>query len=190
MRGADTTSNDETRSTLWLNLGLRLSLNHVLETPMKRLTLLATFFCAAFSPAFAGATVTVTHGKTPDPTYIDLGVEGDSVGDQRIFEFGGTTTDGEAVTLDFLMTTTGLPEDGSELESRMTVAVFSFGNGTSDRLMIEGVGQYPRAGSTVKVAGALERAIVGGTGKYAGARGTVVSTHLEDGSWQHVLNLD
>ncbi|AWB50689.1 hypothetical protein HYN69_19085 (plasmid) [Gemmobacter aquarius] len=157
---------------------------------MKRLSLLATLFATAFTPAFAASTVTVIHGKTPDPVYLDLGVEGASVGDQRIFEFGGATTEGEAVTLDFLMTTTGLPEDGSELENRMTVAVFTFGNGSGDRVMIEGLGQYPQAGSTVKVDAALERAIVGGTGKYAGARGTVVSTHLADGSWQHVLNLD
>lgn len=157
---------------------------------MKKISLLAALLCATFTPAFAATTVTVTHGKTPDPVYLDLGVEGDSVGDQRIFEFGGTTTEGEAVMLDFMMTTTGLPEDGSELENRMTVAVFTFGNGAGDRVMIEGLGLYPRAGSTVKVDAALERAIVGGTGKFAGARGTVVSTHLADGNWQHVLNLD
>lgn len=157
---------------------------------MKRLSLLAALFCAAVTPALAETTLTVTHGKTPDPTYIDLGAEGASVGDQRIFEFGGTTTEGEAVMLDFLMTTTGIPEDGSDLENRMTVAVFSFGDGSSDRVLVAGIGKYPRAGSTVKVDASLERGIVGGTGRFAGARGTVVSTHLADGSWQHVLNID
>lgn len=157
---------------------------------MIRLSLLATLFCATLTPVFAATTLTVTHGQTPDPTYIDLGVEGDSVGDQRIFEFEGRTTEGDAVTLDFLMTTMGLPDDGMEFENRMTVAIFSFGNETGDRVMFEGMGQYPRAGSTVKVDAAVERAIIGGTGKYTGVHGTVLSTHLADGSWQHVLSFE
>ena len=36
----------------------------------------------------------------------------------------------------------------------------------------------------------LERAIIGGTGKYAGANGTVFSTHLADGSWEHVFKVE
>jgi hypothetical protein len=42
----------------------------------------------------------------------------------------------------------------------------------------------------VKLDQSLERAIIGGTGKYAGAKGTIVTTHLSDGTWMHVLNLD
>lgn len=147
---------------------------------------LAVLFAFA-APAFAGGTVTVTHGKVPDPTYLDFGAAGDSVGDQRIWEFPGKTADGGDVTMDWLMTTTGHP-DASGVENRMTTAVFSFGG--SDRLMVEGIGPYPTAGATVKVDATLERAIVGGTGKYAGAKGTVMTTHLPDGSWQHVLTID
>lgn len=156
---------------------------------MKKLTIISALLCTVLTPAFAGTTVTVTHGKTPDPTFLDLGAEGPSVGDMRIFEFGGQTAEGEAVVLDFVMTTTGIP-DGAEVENRMTTAVFSFANGANDRVLVEGIGQYPRAGSTVKIDGALERAIVGGTGRFAGARGTVLSTHLSDGTWQHVLTIE
>lgn len=154
---------------------------------MNKLALSLAVLCAFTVPAFAGGTVTVTHGKVPDPTYLDLGPAGDSVGDQRIWEFPGKTADGVDVTMDWLMTTTGQP-DATGVENRMTTAVFSFGG--SDRIMVEGIGPYPTAGATVKVDATLERAIVGGTGKYAGAKGTVMTTHLADGSWQHVLKID
>ena len=71
------------------------------------------------------------------------------------------------------MTTTAQSEDLAQLDRRMTDAVFAFGGG-----------------STVKVSETLERAIIGGTGKYAGAKGTVFSTHLADGTWQHVFKVE
>jgi hypothetical protein len=91
--------------------------------------------------------------------------------------------------MDFIMTTTGQSDDPSGFDSRMTDAVFSFGEGSGDTLLVHGIGLYPKNGSTVKVSSTLERAIVGGTGKFAGASGAVLSTHLADGTWQHVFNV-
>jgi hypothetical protein len=156
---------------------------------MKTLIVPAMMLALLATPALSDSSVTVTHGKTPDPTYIDLGPAGDSAGDQRIWEFGGQTAEGEPVVMDWLMITTGQPEAASGLESRMTSAVFSFGSGTNDRILVQGIGLYPVHGSTAKIAATLERAIIGGTGKYAGATGIVVTTHLEDGTWRHVLNV-
>lgn len=157
---------------------------------MKKLALSFAIFSALALPALAGPTITVTHGKAPDPTYIDLGAAGESAGDQRIFEFAGKTADGEDVVMDWIMTTTGQPQGTTGLESRMTSAVFAFGADTSDRILVQGIGLYPIAGSTVKVDDMLERAIIGGTGKYSGASGVAITNHLPDGSWQHVLKLD
>lgn len=153
--------------------------------------LLAALLLLPLSPAaIAQSTVTVVHGKIPSPTYIDLATPGDSVGDQRIWQFFGKTSDNQSVTMDWIMTTTGKSLDNSETESRMTSAVFSFSSGVNDRILVQGIGPYPVAGSTVKLDQSLERAIIGGTGKYAGAKGTIVTTHLSDGTWTHVLNLD
>jgi hypothetical protein len=88
------------------------------------------------------------------------------------------------------MTTTSSFDQTTQLESRLTNGVFLFGDGSSDHILIEGVGLYPASGSTVEVASTLERAITGGTGKFAGARGTVMSTHLSDGTWEHVFSLE
>lgn len=161
---------------------------------MKHTSVIFGALLALTQHASAGTAVTVIHGQTPDPTYIDLGLPGDSVGDQRIWQFSGKTTDDVNVIMDWIMVTTGQPDLKSGLESRMTSAVFSFANGGSgtdagDRILVEGIGIYPTKGSTVRMNSTLERAIIGGTGRYANARGTIETTHLEDGTWRHVLNI-
>lgn len=156
---------------------------------MKKLSLLILAFSACISSAWAETTVTVTHAEVPTATYIDLGQASDSVGDQRIWRFGGKTLDDQDVMMDWVMITTGEPEPDTLLQSRLTSGTFVFGTDSGDRILIQGVGMYPTSGSTVKVASTLERAVIGGTGKYAGAAGTVMTTHLEDGTWQHVFSL-
>jgi len=139
--------------------------------------------------ASAQTTLTVTHGPVPTPTYIDLGAPGDSAGDQRIWEFDGRTSDQESVVTDWIMTTTGQGQQISDMERRVTLGVFSFGADGKDTIMLQGIGLYPMTGSTLKSSAVLERAVIGGTGKYAGAIGTVTSTHFDDDRWQHVFNL-
>ena len=141
------------------------------------------------SPAAAGSNLTVLHGKTPDPTYIDLGAPGNSVGDQRIWNFSGNTSEGEPVVMDWVMTTTALAAGDLKLDSRASMGIFTIGPDAKDTLIMEGVGFYPPTGSTFKVSTKLERAIIGGTGKFSGARGSVISTHLDDGTWQHEFNM-
>ena len=155
---------------------------------MKKIIL--AVLLAFAQPAFCAETLTVTHGAVPAPTLIDLGTVGDSVGDQRIWHFSGISQDNLTVMMDFIMTTTAQSSDPSGLDARMTDAVFSFGEATGDTLLIHGIGPYPKGGRTVKAASTLERAVIGGTGKYAGARGTVLSTHMADDSWHHLFKID
>jgi hypothetical protein len=141
------------------------------------------------SPAAANANLTVLHDKTPNPTYIDLGAPGESVGDQRIWNFPGRTGDGLPVVMDWLMTTTVLAGSDVKLEGRAAMGIFTIGPDATDSLIIEGMGFYPPTGSTLKVSTKLERAIIGGTGKFSGARGSVISTHLDDGTWSHEFKM-
>jgi len=149
---------------------------------MNKLVLSFAVLTAFAMPAFAGETITVTHGKTPDPTYIDLGPAGDSVGDQRIWEFPGKTAEGGDLVMDWLMITTGQAEASPDLENRMTSAVFSFGG--SDRILLEGIGVYPRAGATVKVDATLERTLHGDRGAVRLCDWSIAERHLPDGTWQ------
>ncbi|MDP4823791.1 MAG: dirigent protein [Aestuariivirgaceae bacterium] len=139
--------------------------------------------------AAADANLTVSHGETPNPTHIDLGTPGDSVGDQRIWNFPGSTGAGEPVVMNWMMTTTVLAGAGIELEGRASTGIFTIGPDAKDSLIIQGMGFYPPTGSTLKASAKLERAIIGGTGKYSGARGSAVSTHFDDGTWQHEFTM-
>lgn len=135
-------------------------------------------------------TITVRHGEVPAPVLIDGGDEGASVGDVRLFHFDGEASDGEAVVMDWIMTTTAEDAPAPDVESRVTTGVFSFGEGTDDQLLLEGVAYYPGEQATLEVSNTVLRAVVGGTGRFAGARGDVASTRLDDGSWEHVFRLE
>jgi hypothetical protein len=82
------------------------------------------------------------------------------------------------------MTTTGINTIPGA-DSRVTLGVFSFKNKIEDQILIQGVGLYPNDQDTFVSDASLTRAIIGGTGRYAGVSGVVVSTHLKDGSWIH-----
>ena len=157
---------------------------------MKRLFfyVISMLFFSGF--ALANTTLIITHGPTPAPTILDMGEPGDSVGDVRIWRFSAKSSDNQPVMMDWLMTTTGYAEHTKELESRITLSVVSFDDNGENTIQLQGVGLYPIIGSTLKTEATLQRAVIGGTGKYAGASGAVTSTHLTDGSWRHVFNLD
>lgn len=60
---------------------------------MKRFISAVAVTFALAGPAVAEQSLTISHGPVPTPTYIDLGAPGDSVGDQRIWQFNGQTDD-------------------------------------------------------------------------------------------------
>jgi hypothetical protein len=159
----------------------------------RALPVLAACFGAVALAGAAGCsndttrTVTVTHGPAAAPTVVDLGTEGPSAGDQRIFHFDAQSN-GTVVQLDWIMTTIAIDSPEPGVETRMNSAVFSFG-GLADTLLLQGTGWYPGEAATFKVSATLDRAIVGGTGKYRGATGWVESTHNADGTWTHVFHL-
>jgi hypothetical protein len=72
------------------------------------------------------------------------------------------------------------------LEERIGNLVFAFGD---DKLVVAGGSAYP-AGSVEMAANEPQlRAVVGGTGAYLGARGEVVTTRNEDGTYRHEFTL-
>lgn len=136
-----------------------------------------------------GRTITVSHPEVPAPTYVDLGDEGPSVGDIRLWHFDATADEGSTVQTDWVMTTTGVDVPEAGVQARITTGVFSFGS-TGDQLILEGAALYPGEGATLKVSSSTIRSIIGGSGKHAGASGWVESIHRDDGTWQHVFHLD
>jgi hypothetical protein len=142
---------------------------------------LALAGCAA-----AGRTITITHGAVT-PVGVIPGPS-DAVGTVRLFHAATQLEGGGAGTMDATMTTTSVDSPTAGAEARVTMLNFTFGNG-ADQLIIQGSAMYPSEGSTIRVSDTVVRPVVGGSGAYAGARGSAETTHLPDGSWKHVFRL-
>jgi len=106
----------------------------------------------------------------------------------RTFHAEAAADDGTSGTFDATMVTTSVDE-AAGLETRLTTIVFSVNDG-ADQLILSGSAVYPAAGSTIETAATVIRPIIGGSGRWSGARGWAESTHEEDGSWTHAFHLE
>ena len=147
---------------------------------------LSAIFAAACSGG-AAKVVTFTHGAVT-PTTIVPGTDGGAVGAVRTFHADAAADDGMSGTFDATMVTTSVDE-AAGLETRLTTIVFSMSDG-ADQLILSGSAVYPAAGSTIKTADSVIRPVIGGSGRWSGARGWAESTHEADGSWTHVFHLE
>jgi hypothetical protein len=145
---------------------------------------------AVLVSACSGGTATIvtfSHGAVT-PTTIVLGTDGGAVGAVRTFHAEAAADDGTSGTFDATMVTTSVDE-AAGLERRLTTIVFSVNDG-ADQLILSGSAVYPAAGSTIKTAATVVRPIIGGSGRWSGARGWAESTHEVDGSWTHAFHLE
>jgi hypothetical protein len=69
-----------------------------------------------------------------------------------------------------------------------TLLVFTLGGG-QDQIIAFGTGDYPPTAAEFNAGQPVGRAILGGTGKYMGARGQLTSTRNADGSYTQVFML-
>ena len=102
------------------------------------------------------------------------------------------TRDGEpAGELAGLLTTVKVPEssDGlsAELENRFGTLNFAFDE--RDSIVVSGATVYPADQAEMQVGRAQVRAVVGGTGNYAGATGQVTTTRKGSGAYLHEFEL-
>jgi hypothetical protein len=147
------------------------------------------FFLSFFSlNAVAQSTLTITHGEIPEPTLLDHGEPGRSVGDIRIWNFDAKASNGDIVNTNWIMTTTGINKSKG-IEQRIVSAAFYFKGNTENQILIQGVAEYINIRAALEESVTIRRAIIGGTGKYVNAQGWMETKHLPNGNWQHVLNL-
>jgi hypothetical protein len=74
------------------------------------------------------------------------------------------------------------------LETRATVLFFTFAN-RQDQIVALGARDYPPTAGEFDAGQSVVRAILGGIGKYMGARGQLASTRNADGSYTQVFTL-
>jgi hypothetical protein len=144
------------------------------------------------APATQSLVVRVAHGPvtTANSQYIDAAPAGPSVGDLRTYYLpltrpGGTSRIGY-LTGTLLTTATARPRAGMEL--RTADLVFVVG-GPVDQIVVGGVSAYAQSASTLSKKSVVTRPVIGGSGKYAGARGWCVTTHFQNDTWTHVFHL-
>jgi hypothetical protein len=143
----------------------------------------------AASPAASGEmVVTITHGPV-QATLVDAPPQGASIGDVRYFSVPATDDAGRPGRRTASLTTSSIDDPNPGDELRIAQLVFVFGDTMADQLVIGGAADYPKDASTIQPGTATVRPVLGGSGKWAGARGWAESFHLADGTWKHVFHL-
>ena len=131
------------------------------------------------------------YQDAPKMSLLDLGAPGNSLGDVYHFsaplhsERGGPVT-GEIIGSKTLMK---MPSDANpNLERRATLMFFTFADG-NDQIIALGAADYTPSAPEFAAGQAVVRPVLGGSGKYMGARGQVTSTRNADGSYTQVFTL-
>jgi hypothetical protein len=152
------------------------------------LTLMAS--CRQPSTTASTETLTVYEDK-PTLKLLDLGPPGNSPGDVYHFFAPLHSSPGGPVTGEVFGSKTLIKmatDANPNLETRATVLFFTFAN-RQDQIVALGATDYPPAAGEFEAGQPAVRAILGGTGRYMGARGQVTSTRNADGSYTQVFTL-
>jgi hypothetical protein len=153
------------------------------------LSLVAAFVLVGVSPASHAAERTVSTINVYHQAVSPISVTGTGVGTIRTF-FIPMAVNGKAANDQYLTgTLTTLAENVTGgLELRASNLTFVFGS-EADQLVVGGISLYPPAASTLAADSRTVRPVLGGSGKYSGARGQVISTNMGDRGWTHVFKI-
>ena len=138
------------------------------------------------SPAMSSFKMTQA---APNLTHIDLDKEGSTHGDLLAFDADVQTEDGLKGKLSGYLLTIFIPEANEEaFQEKMVQMVIDLGEGNT--IVVGGKSVYPHVDKSEMMINQTQlRAIIGGTGKFIGARGQIASNRNEDGSYEHVVEL-
>lgn len=157
---------------------------------MKKLSFYTGIACFSFLLALnaqAKQTFTITQGK-PEIKRVDIGPTGMSVGDLFGFEAPFTTKDGKIGRIYGIVTIVSIPTGTSDpFIDRLSSSVLDFGN--SDTVVVSGKTVYGTYQGEIKDNEPQLRAIIGGTGRFIGARGQISTTRTPSGSYEHEVQL-
>jgi hypothetical protein len=133
-----------------------------------------------------GQTIIKFVSSPPHLYTLDLGAHGKSRGDVYVFDSTLFDRHGGRVIGSLHGTQTSIKlENGAE--TVQGILTFSFGHG--DALVVGGLSQFPRIGTGTIVNRKFVRAVLGGTGKYATAAGTLTSKRRPDGSYEQEFRI-
>jgi hypothetical protein len=118
-----------------------------------------------------------------------IATSGSGIGMVRTF-FLPIAVNGRAADSQYLTgTLTTLAENVSNgQELRASNLTFVFGS-EADQLVVGGISYYPPAGATLAPGTKTVRPVLGGSGKYDGARGQVISRNYGADGWTHTFRI-
>jgi len=124
----------------------------------------------------------------PVITHVDVGSEGSTHGDIRAFEAVFRDENGAPGVISGILMTVEIPigESGFFLD-RVSQIVLDFGD--IDTIVIAGKSVYPHGAHEMTIDVPQVRAVVGGTGRYVGARGQMSTTRRDQGHYEHSITL-
>ena len=169
-------------------------MNLIIQRRMMGLAVLlaASLIAACGQHSTNPATETFTvYEDVPKMSLLDLGAAGNSLGDVYHFSAALRSKPGGPVTGELMGSKTLVKiatDANSNLERRATLMFFTFAD-HKDQIIAFGVADYSPNVPEFEAGQEVVRAILGGTGKYMGARGQVASTRNADGSYTQVLTL-
>jgi hypothetical protein len=146
--------------------------------------------CGLRSTNSSTETLTI-YQDAPKLKLLDLGEPGNSPGDVYHFFAPLHSSPGGPVIGELFgsMTLVKLATDANpDLEKRETLLCFTFAD-RQDQVIALGVRDYSPTAAEFEVGKPRIRAILGGTGKYMGARGQLNSTRNADGTYTQVFTL-
>ena len=146
--------------------------------------------CSQRSTTPSTETLTVYEDK-PTLKLLDLGPPGNSPGDVYHFFAPLHSSPGGPVTGEVFGSKTLIKmatDANPNLETRATVLFFTFAN-HQGQIVAVGATDYPPTAGEFDSDKSTVRAILGGTGRYMGARGQLTSTRNSDGSYKQTFTL-
>jgi hypothetical protein len=156
----------------------------------RLLTIVAVFALAVgLAPVGHAQKATTETIRVYHQAVTPIAVSGSGVGAVRTF-FIPIAVNGVAADEQYLAGTLTTLAEGVDagLELRASNLTFVFG-AEPDQLVVGGVSLYPPAGATLAAGQRTVRPVIGGSGRFFGARGQVVSTNLGADGWTHVFRI-
>jgi hypothetical protein len=162
----------------------------------RTLTMAALLGCGLITACGQRSTNSSTETFTvyedaPKLSLLDLGAPGNSLGDAYHFAASLHSQPGGPVTGEVIGSKTLVKvatDANPNLERRATLMFFTFAD-RKDQIIAFGVADYSPSVPEFDAGQPVVRAVLGGTGKYMGARGQLVSTRNADGSYTQVFTL-
>lgn len=153
---------------------------------LPALTLAAALLIAG-TPVQAAETFSILQDK-PNLTNIEMGSDAETHGDVLAFDATFTADDGTKGTMSGLITTVSVPgKDGDLFFERIAQIVLDFGG--IDTLVVGGKSVYQQEKGEINVDAPQVRAIMGGTGRFIGARGQLTTIRRDAGHYEHKIEL-